>query len=304
MSIPLVSIIIPYYNRKNTIDRAMRSIANQTFRSFEVIIVDDGSTEPLQITDIDCQGCDVSILRQTNAGANVARNRGMAAARGHYVALLDSDDEFLPHHLEKAVAALDAAPANIAIFSPVIVDRGNDKRFIKPPRAPREEEPIADYLLRDRGFIQTSTLVLPKELALATQYQVGLPYGQDKDFAIRLYKGGARFRMLPEPAAIWADGFDPERVSSKAVAQRRSEWLNSMRPMISYKAYHGDRGWSIARSYRREGKAGRALWLYLNALVRGCYPPKLALMIFTQIFIPEKSYRRLIDFLGPRMNKA
>lgn len=304
LSAPVVSIVIPYYNRRNTIDRAMRSIADQNFRAFEVVIVDDGSTEPLQAADVECRGCDVRILRQDNAGANAARNRGIMAARGKYVAMLDSDDEFLPHHLENAVAALDAAPANIAVFSPVIVDRGNDKRFIKPPRAPREGEHIADYLLRDRGFIQTSTLVLPRELALATQYSAGLPYGQDKDFAIRLYDHGVRFRMLTEPAAIWADGFDPDRVSSKAVAGRRSEWLDSVRPIITDRAYHGDRGWSIARSYRREGQGAKALWLYLNALARGCYSPRLALMIFTQIFVPERSYRRLIDFIGPLLNRA
>ena len=104
---PKVSVILPTFNRADTILRAIESARAQSLQDWELIVVDDGSTDGT--ADI-LDGLDsrLVLIRQENRGFTVARNTGIRAARGEYIAFLDSDDEFLPHHLELCVAFLDA----------------------------------------------------------------------------------------------------------------------------------------------------------------------------------------------------
>jgi glycosyltransferase involved in cell wall biosynthesis len=105
----LVSVIVPTYNRRETIQAAIASVQRQTFADWELIVVDDGSTDD---TAALIEGSDprLVLIRQKNQGVNAARNAGMLRARGQYIAFLDSDDEWLPHHLELSVAFFGAFP--------------------------------------------------------------------------------------------------------------------------------------------------------------------------------------------------
>ena len=108
----LVSVIIPTYNRGRTIERAVDSVLAQDHRSLEVIVVDDGSTDDTAGRMRDRYGHDsrVVYLRQPNGGVCVARNTGMARARGEFIAMLDSDDAWLPGKLRAQVAAFRKHP--------------------------------------------------------------------------------------------------------------------------------------------------------------------------------------------------
>ena len=105
----LVSVIVPTYNRRETIQAAIASVQRQTFSDWELIVVDDGSTDD---TAALIEGSDprLVLVRQKNQGVNAARNAGMLRARGRYIAFLDSDDEWLPHHLELSVGFFRAFP--------------------------------------------------------------------------------------------------------------------------------------------------------------------------------------------------
>jgi hypothetical protein len=107
MTAPLVSVIIPLYNKGTVVRRAVESVLAQQYSRMEVIIVDDGSTDagPAAVAAIE----DARIIRiaQPNAGPGAARNRGVAAASGEYVAFLDADDEWLPGFLAAGVAELE-----------------------------------------------------------------------------------------------------------------------------------------------------------------------------------------------------
>jgi glycosyltransferase involved in cell wall biosynthesis len=105
----LVSVIVPTYNRRETIQAAIASVQRQTFADWELIVVDDGSTDD---TAALIEGSDprLVLIRQKNQGVNAARNAAMLRARGQYIAFLDSDDEWLPHHLELSVAFFRAFP--------------------------------------------------------------------------------------------------------------------------------------------------------------------------------------------------
>lgn len=95
----LVSVVMPTYNRADTIKRAIASVQAQTLEDWELIVVDDGSVDCTSdlISGLDPR---LKIVRQTNQGVAAARNRALAESRGDFIAFLDSDDEWLPHHLE------------------------------------------------------------------------------------------------------------------------------------------------------------------------------------------------------------
>jgi glycosyltransferase involved in cell wall biosynthesis len=105
----LVSVVMPTYNRRETIGAAIASVRRQTFQDWELIVVDDGSTDG---TAALIEGSDprLVLIRQENRGVNAARNAALLRARGRYIAFLDSDDEWLPHHLELSVAFFRAFP--------------------------------------------------------------------------------------------------------------------------------------------------------------------------------------------------
>src|SRR5438270_11435157 len=88
-------------------------------------------------------------------------------------------------------------------YARVVVDRGNGRTLLKPPRGIRLGEHMANYLLCDRGFVPTITVAVATAPARRVRYSETLRYGEDTDFAIRLFLEGCRFVMIQEPGAIW-----------------------------------------------------------------------------------------------------
>jgi hypothetical protein len=105
---PLVSVIIPTYDRKELVQQAIDSVLTQIYSHREVIVVDDGSTDGTGKTLAARYGDRIRYVWQENQGESVARNHGIELARGEYIALLDSDDLWLPEKLARQVAVLDA----------------------------------------------------------------------------------------------------------------------------------------------------------------------------------------------------
>jgi len=107
--VPRVSVVIPLYNKAGSIGAAAGSALRQTFRDFELLVVDDGSTDGSAAVLAAVDDARVRIISQANTGPGAARNRGLAESVGKYVAFLDADDEWEPALLERAVGALDGA---------------------------------------------------------------------------------------------------------------------------------------------------------------------------------------------------
>lgn len=108
---PLVSAIIPAFNSGAYLEAAVLSAVNQVYQNVEIIIVDDGSTDGTDQLADDLAArwpARVRVIHQANAGVCAARNAGIAAARGEILAMLDADDEWLPQHVQEAVAVFDA----------------------------------------------------------------------------------------------------------------------------------------------------------------------------------------------------
>lgn len=112
-----VSVIIPLYNKERWIRRALDSVANQWFADFEVLVVDDGSTDGGTQVVANYGDRRLRLITQPNAGPGAARNLGIAEAKGDLVAFLDADDEWLPNYLEESVRLLDHWGEGVASIS-------------------------------------------------------------------------------------------------------------------------------------------------------------------------------------------
>ena len=104
---PKVSVIIPTYNRAETLQRAIYSVLNQTYTNFELLVVDDGSTDDTKEVVTKINDSRICYIFQRNQERSVARNNGIRSSTGDYVSFLDSDDEYLPHKLEVQVPVLN-----------------------------------------------------------------------------------------------------------------------------------------------------------------------------------------------------
>jgi len=290
---PFFSVIIPVYNRADVLGAAIRSVLAQSCQDFEIVVVDDGSRDdPRKVVDA-FNDPRVRFHAQPNGGGGAARNAGIDLSCGTFVAFLDSDDVYLPQHLETMRGLLDGT-ANTVGYARMIVDRGNGNTFLKPPRAILPDEHMATYLLCERGFVPTITIVVEAATARRVRYSENLRAAEDTDFAIRLFLDGQRFVMAEEPGAIWKDIPDPNRTSSGRKGGRMLAWLEEMRSVIPARAYYGCRGWAIAKSVAVTDRVA-ALKMYLTAVLRGCYSWRLAAVVFLQIFLSDRAYRKVAD---------
>ncbi|MEH8018601.1 glycosyltransferase [Rheinheimera muenzenbergensis] len=296
---PLFSVVIPAYNRAHCIHRAISSVQKQTEQRFEVIVIDDGSSDGTEqvIAEISKDEPRLRYIKQENGGATKARNTGIKSASGSYIAFLDSDDVFLPHHLEQAMSVLDGSEHTV-VYTQVVVDRGNNLEFVKPTRGPKVGEHISEYLFCSQGFVPTITLVVPTKLANEVLYDDTIGYGDDMDFAIRLVAAGGDLTMLPNPGAIWQDTWSESRLSSSIDPVKRLSWLKTIKPLLTKKAYYAVLGRSVAKGYSQRGQKLTGFRYYFKSLFNGGFTPKSAVMYFFQISLSNNQYRKFSDVLA------
>ena len=111
-----VSVVIPSYNRAHLVKRAIDSVLNQTYREFEVIVVDDASTDgTAEIVKGLADQRVRYVKHQANRGVSESRNTGIKAAKGHLIGFLDSDDEWLPHKLRKQIDRFNELPSDTGV---------------------------------------------------------------------------------------------------------------------------------------------------------------------------------------------
>lgn len=189
---PKVSVIIPTYNRAKFLPRAIQSVKDQSFRDFELIIVDDGSTDETPQVVQSVAG-DCRYIRKENGGSASARNAGIQESKGRYIAFLDSDDFWMPEKLAEQVKVLDANPKIGIVYArmPIINDKG-ETIGMKPAGVSGKN---FKELLELWGDLPTSTVMTRREcFDKAGLFDTELTTMQDIDMWLRI----ARFYDLYE----------------------------------------------------------------------------------------------------------
>lgn len=206
---PRVSVVVPSYNHEEYIESALQSVYAQTFADIELIVVDDGSRDrTLELARALAASAPrpTTVLGQANAGAHAAINRGIAAARGEYIAILNSDDLYEPARIERLVRLLDETGAVLAFSDVVFVDRANkpvDERlpYVRGLRALLEQlagQPWPELaLINVNGAISTGNFVFRRSLVERIGGFRALAAVHDWDFLLAAGAAG-RIAFLPE----------------------------------------------------------------------------------------------------------
>lgn len=182
---------MPSFNSEKTIVKTIRSIRDQSFKDWELLIIDDGSTDTtcsLIETEIAEDDRIVLMSRPSDRlkGANACRNMGIEQATGNYVAFMDSDDAWKVNRLENAIGYLKSTNCD-AIYSGAEISDGHS---IVPrgSRAVREGEPLIDFVLSGDSFAPTPSLVVKTASVKQIKFDESLKRHQDYDFFIRFGK--------------------------------------------------------------------------------------------------------------------
>lgn len=207
---PLASVIIPTYNRSEILPRAIESVLNQTFTDFELIVVDDGSTDNTESVVRSYNDNRIRFVKQQNCGANSARNNGIRHATGKYISFLDSDDKFAEKYLTTVIGILCS---NNNQPDGVLTPYQTDYRTTAVNN--RMENKLVEYseIINRNVVIGFSGLTVRSSIFKEIQLDENLPSFQDYDFVIRLYDAGFTLRSIKEPLVIkYKD--ESDRISS------------------------------------------------------------------------------------------
>lgn len=184
MQSSLISVVIPTYNRQNTIIRAVNSVLNQTYDNIEIIIVDDCSVD--ETVDVVNSLKDPRIhlhKLEKNSGACMARNIGVALAVGKYIAFQDSDDEWSPNKLEKQMKFLEEGKYDFVSCNLYRVGLPK-RRQISPKKCPKDRVDMWCQLM-ESNWISTQTILCKKECFKNISFDVKIKRYQDWDLALQ-----------------------------------------------------------------------------------------------------------------------
>ena len=206
-----VSVVIPAYNAEQTVRRTIDSVLGQTSPAHEIIVVDDGSTDDT-IGVLRSYGDRIIAIEQQNAGASVARNNGIAASTGEWIAFLDADDEWLPDKLQRQTEHLARMPELRWTFSNFYVktdasqalEQKHERHNIS--KAVRRPEVVESYFRALLGGITawTGSIIVHRSVFdTVGMFEPGIKRAQDNDLWFRIAYRYPTAGYLSEPSAIY-----------------------------------------------------------------------------------------------------
>jgi len=218
MNTPIISVIIPVYNRREKLERALVSVFEQTFSDFECIVVDDGSTD-------DC--AELPLLRERHlrfirlpvrSGVSAARNIGVRHAQGTWIAFLDSDDEWFPEKLRRQHEYINRYPTYRILQTRELWIRRGVR--VNPPKTHLKREGDLFFVSLERCMITPSSVMLRKDLFEETGgFNESLPACEDYDLWLRIT---SRFPvgLVDEPLMVRYGGHDDQLSATVPILDR------------------------------------------------------------------------------------
>ncbi len=300
---PNVSVIIPTYNRARLIGRAIQSVLDQTYQNFEIIVVDDGSTDNTIKVIRYFQKIDKRIRyirHDNNKGGSAARNTGIKAAQGDYIAFQDSDDEWFPEKLRKQMRLFAKAPVEVGVVYTGFwrIENGK-KNYIPWPWIAKKDGSVHEELLKG-NFVTTQSIVTRKEcLEKAGMFDERLPRLQDWELVIRLslYYD---FKCIDEP--LLNSFYTPDSISANNAAHiiaLKSILLKYFDDFAKHKKALSMVYFQIGNSLRLNGDFISGRYYLIKAARINPLDSKIILLALLSIFgqtvynIFTESYRRM-----------
>lgn len=200
-----ISVIIPAFNSSKTIEQAINSALTGQISDIEVVVVDDGSQDNTAEIVSKLQNKDprIKLIKKKNGGQSQARNMGLKAAQGEFVAFLDHDDLWLPGKTEKQLSKF--VEGIDLVYSDSFVDRGGEKTLWSGTNKLYSGQPLLE--LAENNFIPTLTVIMRRSLFdKIPPFNESLRYGEDYDIWFRTLLSGSRIDYVPEPLATYNFG--------------------------------------------------------------------------------------------------
>ncbi|XOB46585.1 MAG: glycosyltransferase family 2 protein [Candidatus Nealsonbacteria bacterium] len=223
---PKVSVITPLYNSKKYIEKAIKSVLNQTYKDFESIIIDDGSTDGSGELVKDKFGDKVKYVYQENKGAAAAVNKGISLSQGDYIAFCDSDDWWLPEKLEKQVKFLEANQNFGLVYSDAFLAKDGiltrktwlQSRKVLPCSGGKEKCLVS---LFSKNFIPAPLTILIKKSVIdrVGLFNENFSSTYDYEYWFRNLEVGIPIAFLDEPLVVWNS-----RVGQGSRRIRKMKW--------------------------------------------------------------------------------
>ena len=226
INMPCVSVLIPVYNAECYLKEAVNSIIVQTFSDFEIIIIDDGSTDSslLILEELAQQDARIKIISRPNTGIVGALNDGLKLCSGKYVARMDADDLCRRDRFELQVQKMESSPKLVALGScATIIDPEGD--VLGDAKLPLEHEQIDSQHLKGVSSIFHPAVMMRRDvLCQLNGYRKPAWPAEDMDLWLRLAEKGT-VANLPEKLFIWRRTLDGVVASSQASQRKAIEWI-------------------------------------------------------------------------------
>ena len=276
---PLVSVIIPTYNREKIITKAIDSVFAQTYEDFEIVVLDDGSQDNTRAV-VEAYGPKVHYFYQDNKGIAGARNAGMHQAAGDYIAFLDSDDYWLPRKLQRQMALFLDHPE----YGMVACQCGSvqiDGAYREKNRPGKSGWILYD--LFNKNFIRTSSAVVKRAcLEKVGGFDETLREGEEYDYWLRI---AAEFAIgfINEPLTVYVDNTDGMSTDSLTGRLHRlkvleKKYLKKKIPPQMYRRRIADTCHYIGRHYIEKGNRQEGM-VYLKKAQK-LYPAYLKNLVY------------------------
>lgn len=298
---PRLSIIIPTFNRAWCIRRAVNSALWQSFHDFELIIVDDGSTDETQDILAEYRDSRIRILRHDiNKGAGAAINTGIRASSGELIAILYSNDEWLPEKMERQIAVLDAAGPDVGIiYGDMWQCRGAEREYYRAPHIVPPDGIIDQNALDDAFDNIGNPLMLFRRECFdkAGLFDESLPRQIELDIAIRISRY-FKFQHIPEPLGthyVSEESATPDggTAGMSAVEQMVAKQIDDF---LAHKPLYARQMYWIGTSCMRSGQTAKGRQ-YLRLALNYSWRPRYVLA-FLLSFLGQRPYVAM-HRLGP-----
>ncbi len=303
---PLISVVIPTYNRPRLVERAVCSALNQSLSDVEVVVVVDGPDPETEATLKAMNDERLHLLcLHKKVGGSEARNIGVRYSRSKWIALLDDDDEWFPGKLAAQWNAGESMAGRHSIVGTRFLERTECAERSLPGRMPPAGEAFSDYLFvrkgwhSGEGFLQTSTWLISRQLLLDVPFTRDLKRCQDLDWLLHATAlPETKVLVLPEVLAVFHHDEREERVSRSADWRFLYEWAVANRRYLTSTAF----SFFIATfcvpsaAKQREG-LGTFLFLLRQCIFAGTCTCKCLALFVACWWVPEGLRRNLRAFV-------